>query len=274
MVASKAKPRGALVREDGRTHTSESLARVMRLPEPLIKTAIERLLDIGLLETSGRKPPKKEKLASHPDAASPQDAAPGSHDGAAEGKGTEHRHQEEKSKTKKRTERARDGVTSESPGATGKTPFPKTSADDDGAGPEVAYASPDDELKAIYQAKTAEQITIEVLDAIRANLEATGVGMSDFVVEVKKHVPNRWRNPPGFLRDLSKRFRRSTIVAGAPVTAAEAAERNYQCPKCHSRVRGQGAIFGDNKMVPCACASQEWIARAQDRGVFPKETTQ
>src|SRR5690242_12654796 len=48
MVASRANPRGTLSRED-RPHDAESLARVTRLPIQLIESAIERLLEIGLL---------------------------------------------------------------------------------------------------------------------------------------------------------------------------------------------------------------------------------
>jgi hypothetical protein len=281
MVASRAKPRGLLVREDGRLHTPDSLALVTRLSEPVISNAIDRLLQIGLLEISGNKLRKKSNLASHLAAVKPQAPAPRSQDGAAEGNGTEHHHQEGKGTGSKRTrtepqgtERAHESKT-EHPVETSKEPsFSERSADDDeNAG--THYASPDDELKAIYEAKTSERMTVEVIDAIRLNLELTGVGMSEFVAETKKHAKNEWRNPPGFLRDLSRRFRAKTCVAGGPVTAAEAAERNYLCTLCASRVRGEGAVLGeDGRPAPCACASPEWIDRQRRRGVFAGGTTQ
>jgi len=59
MVASRAKPRGSLVREDGRPHDSESLARVMRQPERVVSDAIDRLIQIGLLEHLTGNPPKR-----------------------------------------------------------------------------------------------------------------------------------------------------------------------------------------------------------------------
>ena len=118
-------------------------------------------------------------------------------------------------------------------------------------------------------------MTIAVLDAIRANLEVCAVGMSDFVVEVRKHVQNEWRNPPGLLRELSRRFRARTRVAARPVIAAEAAARDYRCPICHSRSPGEGAVTGEGgKPVPCECASPDWIARQRARGVFQPETNQ
>ena len=63
MVASKAKPRGLLIREDGQPYTAESLARVTRLPHDVIEACIARLLEIGLLETGDNKPRKKSTLS-------------------------------------------------------------------------------------------------------------------------------------------------------------------------------------------------------------------
>ena len=84
MVASRARPRGSLAREDGRPHDSASLARVMRQPEPIVKAAIDRLLQIGLLESGADKPRKKNSLPRHPRAGSRQNAARTPQDGAVE----------------------------------------------------------------------------------------------------------------------------------------------------------------------------------------------
>ena len=271
MVASRAKPRGALLRYDGRPHIAESLARVTRLPEQLIDAAIQRLLDIGLLEVSGNKPRKNSSLRSHPSAAKPQDGAPKSQEGAAERKGTEHHHQEGKGKTKKGTESAFDEVRQESPRSARKNPIPEKGADDDGSAIEVAYASPDDELKAIYQAKAGAPIAVNLLDAIRANVTAQGVEMSEFVEEVRQHAQNDWRNPGGFLRDFSKGFRAKTQSSSPAITAAEAAARNYRCEVCGSRTPGEGARLIEGKFVPCPCASAEYIARQRARNVFSEQ---
>jgi hypothetical protein len=243
MVASRAKPRGALVRDDGRTHDAESLARVTRLPQQLIKAGIERLLEIGLLEKCRDNPRKKSNLGSHPSAAQPQEPAPKSHEGAAEGNGTEHHHQEGQRKRRKGMERARSNLTTESSGVASDRAFSsleKGVDDDENSG--TSYASPEDELKSIYRAKADEPMTIDLLDVIRVNLEFTGVSMNDYVIEVKKHAQNKWRNPAGFLRNLSSRFRAKTRAATEPVTAAEATARNYRCSLCGSRVRGEGAV--------------------------------
>jgi hypothetical protein len=288
MVASRAKPRGQLVREDCRPHTAQSLALVMRIPKQLVENAIQRLLAIRLLEIVEDKPRKLRALRLQSNAVRPQDAAAKSQQGAVEGKGTEHHHQEGKGKEKKGTRTAPNGIeppemeraceeskTEDSSASGSAAAASSQKGDDADEHPGVGYASPDDELKAIYLDKAGESITIELLHAIRVNLELSGVGVGDFVVEVRRHTQNEWRNPPGFLRDLSKRFRAKTRPASVPVTAAEAAAKDYRCLLCHSRTAGEGAVPGEGgKPVPCVCASSEWISRQRARGVFEPEGTQ
>jgi hypothetical protein len=281
MVASRARPRrGVLLKEDGRPHTAESIARVTRLHETVVKEAIPRLLEIGLLEIVDSHAHETNNLPSHPGAGRSQDAAGKPPKGAVEGNRKEHHHQEEKRTKKERKRKEPDGTEGADDASKMQGSSADSSADssqrrvDDGQEPGEVYASPDEELKAIYLAKADQPITIAVLDAIRLNLELNGVSMGDFVGEVKNHVENWWRNPAGFLRDLSKRFRAKTRSAGAPVTAAEAEEENYRCPICSSRVRGEGSRFIDGKFVPCSCASLEYIARQRERGVFGDETAQ
>jgi hypothetical protein len=275
MVASRATPRGRLARDDGRPHTAESLARVTRLPEQVMKAAIDRLLKMGLLEVGGNKPHKKSNLRSHPDAGKPQAHAIEPQQGAVEQKGTEHHHQERNGKEKKGTERAGDDrKTDRSSAGSSVSDFFQRSVDDEETPAEV-YASPEDELKAIYLSKAGHSITIAVLDSIRLNLELNRVTMGDFVSGLKRqHLAGNWKNPPGFLRSLSKNFRAKNQPASEALTAAEAEEKNYQCQICSSRVRGEGALARDNKMVPCSCADPEWIARQRARGVFAEETAQ
>jgi hypothetical protein len=145
---------------------------------------------------------------------------------------------------------------------------------DDEEKPTPVYASPEDELKAIYLAKAGEPITIDLLTAIRGDLELSGVSFGAFLVEVKKHSANEWRNPAGFLRDRAKRFRAKTRPATAPVTAAEAEESSYQCPICRSRDRGGGAQLIAGKIVACSCATPEYIARQRERGILIEDCPQ
>ncbi|MBZ5677108.1 MAG: helix-turn-helix domain-containing protein [Acidobacteriia bacterium] len=152
-----------------------------------------------------------------------------------------------------------------------QSPIPSRADDDETA---ERYASAEDELKAIFEEKAGARITIDVLDAIRGNLADRGVSIERFVEEVRSHKAGNWKNPPGFLRNLSRTVRTRTAVAGPPVTAAEAADRDYQCPHCQSRKRGQGAVLVDGKPAPCGCASAEYIQKQIERGVFaPSSTT-
>jgi hypothetical protein len=150
-------------------------------------------------------------------------------------------------------------------------PFSKMADDDE---TRERYASAEDELKAIFQEKAGARITIAVLDSIRGNLADRGVSVERFVEEVRRHKVSNWKNPSGFLRNLSKTFRMKTASAGPAVTAAKAAVRDYQCPHCGSRTQGQGAVLIDGKPVPCRCASPEYVQKLIERGVFlPNETT-
>jgi hypothetical protein len=273
MVASRAMPqRGLLAKDDGHPHNAESLALVTRMPAQLVDDALQRMLRLRLLEIAGPEASPTRDPPPHPNAGIPQDAAVSPQEGAVEGKGREHHHQEEKGTEKKGTERAREELPNEdSRACVSAATASSQSGDDADENPGVGYASPEDELKAIYQTKASEPITTELLHVIRANLELSGVSLGDFVTEVRKHSQNKWRNPPGFLRDLSKRFRTKTRQASAPLTVAEVIAKNYQCPVCHSKTPGEGAILIDGKWIPCECAGPEYIARQRDRGLFEPE---
>ena len=173
------------------------------------------------------------------------------------------------------TERADDEIKTDRSSAGSDGPSFLIRVDDEENPPEV-YASPEDELKAIYQAKAGAPITIEVLRAIRDDLELIGVGMGEFVSALKEsHIQSEWRSPAGFLRDFAKRFRSKTRVASRPMTAAEAEARDYQCKICFSKMPGEGILQGDNgTLKQCSCASPEYIARQRERGTFPPEKPQ
>lgn len=198
MVASRAKPRGTLVTNDGRPHDAESLARLTRHPKALVESAIDRLLKIGLLEWRSANPRRKSIIHRHPTGS----VGP---EGASERKGKEHHHQEGKGNEKenegKRTElEGTEGASAFSPESSGKLPGKKPShiTPDDEEKPGAVYASPEDELKAIYLAKAGEPITIDLLSAIRADLELAGVSFGAFLAEVRKHSANEWRILRGF----------------------------------------------------------------------------
>jgi len=271
MIASKGSPRGYLVREDGRPHNEESVAVLSRLPKQLIEEAITRLLEVGLLELCSNRRRRINNVPPHPAAGESHRTASKSPHRAQEGKGTEHHHQEGNGIEKKRTERPGDNSATQRSGAVGAQPdFPKNG--DDGEKPGTRYATPEDELKAIYYSKAGSLITLAVLDAIRLNLERNRVSMAGFVSGLRSHLAGNWKNPAGFLLSFSKQFRSKSQPASDPVTAAEAAERNYKCAICDSGVRGEGAILSSSgKAVPCQCASPEYITQMRTRGIFAKD---
>jgi hypothetical protein len=157
---------------------------------------------------------------------------------------------------------------------TSQSTLREKSIDDDALKANLEYASPKDELKAIASA-VGGPLRVADLDAIEALLIGASISWHDFLAEVRKHAWNKVKNPVGFLKSLAKEFRRKTQLASAPVTAAEAEEKNYRCPTCGSRERGAGAVLDANgKAAPCVCASPEYIVRQRERGVFSDEAAQ
>ena len=52
-IATRMKPKGVFVRDGNRPHTASSLARMGRVPEPLMTAALQRLISIGWIEDDG-----------------------------------------------------------------------------------------------------------------------------------------------------------------------------------------------------------------------------
>jgi hypothetical protein len=146
------------------------------------------------------------------------------------------------------------------------SPSQNPASDDDSKG--TAYASAKDELKAIYQDKYGTAIRVNDLDSIESALGAAGATWEAFVAEVREHAWDRITNPVGFLKHFAKNFRLKTQAASAPVTADEAAVRDYKCSKCFSKTPGEGLRWEAGKALPCECANPEYVARQRARGIF------
>jgi len=89
IAASKGIPRGYLRREDGRPHDAESLARLLRMPVPLVRDAIARLIELGDLEVEKKNSHKSRAVASRNRAETSRNDAERREIPAPEGKGTE-----------------------------------------------------------------------------------------------------------------------------------------------------------------------------------------
>lgn len=84
--------RGWLRRENGQAHDANSISLATRLASSLVETALQRLLDLGLLEAVNAKPIKASVLPSHKAATLPQAPAATPHHAAAEQNRTEVNH--------------------------------------------------------------------------------------------------------------------------------------------------------------------------------------
>lgn len=89
--------------------------------------------------------------------------------------------------------------------------------DDESIGDPAEYATSEDELKAIVRAKTGQDIPWKELIWIKERLELQAVSFDDFVMAVRKHARNNWKNPIGFLKFFAGNFRQNTRPASPPL---------------------------------------------------------
>lgn len=267
MVASKGVPRGYLRREDGRPHDAQSIARVVRMPEKVVHDVITRLLEIGELESGNDKPRQRKRLASQLPAAIPHH--PAEKPALQEGReGITSSSQEGKTQDPVATEVQEQSEPSET-----ANPIASKSDDDD---PRLEFETPRDEFIYIYNKKTGKAPSVDLLETIEVNLVSKGANWIDYVAEVREsHSAGDWKNPPGFHKHLSKNFRRQAAKAAAMSVQTHVLRPEQKCTKsgCGQRP-GEGLVLVAGKFEPCECATPEFVARMEARGVLVRGTVQ
>lgn len=133
-----------------------------------------------------------------------------------------------------------------------------SSLSDDDEKPTPEYASPRDEVKAIYQAKTGDLPTIRFIDRIEAILTTQGKTFADYLELLKGHLGNSWKNPGGLLTYMAQ------TGFDAAVTAPQE-KPEEKCPTCRSDDR-RGAILQNGAIVPCpVCSTPEWVKELTEK---------
>jgi hypothetical protein len=135
------------------------------------------------------------------------------------------------------------------------------------------YLNPRDEVRAIYLQKTGTTISPEVLGRFFEMIEIREVPIPEAIGELRRHVPNIWRNPDGFLIDFAKKIKTKmpeTVVPRAvtPETRAE----NQPCPKCRGGGRVLELIEGQRPRQTdqyCDCPMAKSV-QAADRSIAAK----
>ncbi len=117
-----------------------------------------------------------------------------------------------------------------------ETPKPKPNslkADDEKPTPPEAktYASPKDELRAIYREKAGEEISTEVENRFWGDIEIRNVTRLEAIAELRKHTPNHWKNPAGFLTTFARTIR-SKMPNVVPVMLVAEPQKAERCPTC------------------------------------------
>lgn len=70
----------------------------------------------------------------------------------------------------------------------------------------MAYATPEAELQDIYRQKSGNEISPDVERRIWETVELRGVPRKQFMDELRKHLPNTWKNPAGFLTNFARKI--------------------------------------------------------------------
>jgi hypothetical protein len=157
-------------------------------------------------------------------------------------------------------------------GATPKeTPKAKTdSLKSDDEKPKTAregeiYAHPEDELKAIYREKTGDEISPDVERRVWELVEIRGVPRKQFMDELRKHVPNAWKNPAGFLTNFARKIGSVATPEPAPPAEPEPPKNgNGRCSGCN----GIGYAHWDADLaarVYCDCRMGRELKRVDAR---------
>jgi hypothetical protein len=244
LIGALCTPRGTLTRDNGRPHDAASLARLSRIPREAFDAAIPRLLAISWLEETQEGGSSPQPVAETPQVHEP----------------IPHPTDEERKKERIIIIKKERKESSAALRADPEVVFRSDDGDDDDPERKV-WATPIDELKAIYAKKAGEPIKFNLLTRIQCILESRRVDIGAFVADVREnHVSSDWKNPPGLLTDLAKKF--SAREAPAPITREEQEEDSYQCATCASRTRGHGLVMKPDGAVEfCECANEEYRAK-------------
>jgi len=98
----------------------------------------------------------------------------------------------------------------------------------------AVYASPVEELRAIYRGKTGVEISLAVERRIWETLEIRGLRRADFIEQLRTHAPNVWRNPAGFLTDFARKIGTVSTPAPQPVAPEPAKNGHGRCGLCNN----------------------------------------
>jgi hypothetical protein len=131
------------------------------------------------------------------------------------------------------------------------------------------YAHPEDELKAIYREKTGDELSPDVERRIWELVEIRGVPRKQFMDELRKHVPNVWKNPAGFLTNFARKIGSvATPEPPTPKPIEPPKNGNGRCSACN----GIGYAHWDADLaarVYCDCRMGHELRRVDLRSVAP-----
>ena len=124
---------------------------------------------------------------------------------------------------------------------------------------------PEDELKAIYREKTGDELSPDVQRRIWELVEIRGVARKQFMDELRKHVPNTWKNPAGFLTNFARKIGSVSTPDPPPASAPEPPkDAKGRCSGCSSI----GYVHWDEDLAAreyCDCQMGRELRRVDGR---------
>jgi hypothetical protein len=134
--------------------------------------------------------------------------------------------------------------------------------------PQTRYASPKSELIAVMTKTLGKRPDRKLVRTIEETVELHGSSLSDYVEDIRPRLA-RLRLPagPGFYLNHARHWGgEEQHPAAEPKIADPSTDPGYVCLKCGSRKRGEGLSLRDRQLVPCECASAEYISRMVELG--------
>lgn len=157
-------------------------------------------------------------------------------------------------------------LTDHEPSQNGKAENTSSRSDDD----ERTTRSPWEEIRHRYRSAQGADMSAHDASWLREQMELRNVGVGELLKLVDDNPLNGFaKGPMAGLKWLVKKFgTKAAKAAAAPVRDLVVPEAE-KCPECGSR-RGEGLLLGDRQTVPCPCATAEFIARMQAKGILAK----
>jgi hypothetical protein len=100
----------------------------------------------------------------------------------------------------------------------------------------IVHPLPEVEIRAIFKDKTGLEMNPKVFNLISDLCELRGVSRAQYVEKLRPHVPNKWKNPAGFMTYFAQNIR-SEMGPSQSLRELLVVKETLRCEKCHGTGR-------------------------------------